>query len=366
MKRPAKVLLVDDNVAQVDNASEVLTGAGHRVRTANSIAEARSLAREGFDVALVDLRLPDGEGIALAAELRDLQPEGLIVLLTGFATVESAAAAVRAGAWDYLVKPVAVPDLLLTVEQALRQVRLLEEKRDLARRANVAEKLAAVGTLTAGLSHEVRNPLNAATLQLAVLERRIARVGEPERAALLQPLALVRDEIRRLGHLLDDFLAFARPHEPSREPVDLKQLVGDVVQLVTPAADEKSVELQTEFTDGASTVDGDQKQLKQVLLNLILNAIEAAPRDGHVRVSLTRTNDQVSVVVDDDGPGIADELRDRVVEPFFTTKDAGSGLGLPIVYQLVGAHGGRVGLSRGALGGAEVTVRLPVAMGTQV
>ncbi|MEO6953665.1 MAG: ATP-binding protein [Polyangia bacterium] len=358
-----RILLVDDNPAQVDNMREVLEDAGHGVRAAGSIEEARRLAESGYDVALVDLRLPDGEGLALAAELRERVPDGLVILLTGFATIESAAAAVRAGAWDYLVKPVAMRDLLFNVEQALRQVRLLTERRELARRAQVAEKLAAVGTLTAGLSHEIRNPLNAATLQLAVLRRRVMKLAEPERDSLLQPLQLVHDEIGRLGHLLDDFLAFARPHEGARERVALGVLVGDVVRLVQPAAEEKNVRLLVRGDENVS-VDGDRKQLKQIVLNLILNAIEAVPASGLVRVTLSRGEDQVSVVVDDDGPGVSNELLDRVVEPFFTTKDAGSGLGLPIVYKFVQQHAGRVSIERGDLGGARVSVQLPSSAAT--
>ena len=358
-----RILLVDDNPAQVDNMREVLGDAGHVVHAAGSIEEARKLAEAGFDVALVDLRLPDGEGLALAAELRTRVPDGLVILLTGFATIESAAAAVRAGAWDYLVKPVAMEDLLLNVEQALRQVRLLTERRELARRAQVSEKLAAVGTLTAGLSHEIRNPLNAATLQLAVLRRRVMKIAEPERDALLQPLQLVHDEIGRLGHLLDDFLAFARPHEGARERVALGMLVGDVVRLVQPAADQKSAQLLVHGGENVS-VDGDRKQLKQIVLNLILNAIEAVPASGRVRVTLARDDDRVSVVVDDDGPGVSNELLDRVIEPFFTTKDAGSGLGLPIVYKFVQQHGGRVSIERSDLGGAKVSVQLPASAAT--
>ena len=166
-----RVLVVDDNAAFLDNLQELLGDAGYQVYGASSCREARERAREGFDVALVDLRLPDGEGTALARELKEKVPESEVVLLTGFATLETAVAAVRAGACAYLMKPCAPNELLLTLEQAMRQVRLQEEKRELARRAQVTEKLAAVGTMTAGLSHEIRNPLNAAALQLSVLER---------------------------------------------------------------------------------------------------------------------------------------------------------------------------------------------------
>jgi two-component system, NtrC family, sensor histidine kinase HydH len=356
----ATILIVDDNAAQVDNTREVLASAGHSVLTADSVKAARAIEPGRFDVALVDLRLPDGEGVALAGELRERAPDALVILLTGFASVESAAAAVRAGAWDYLVKPVAPPDLLLTIEQALRQVRLLAERRELARRAQTAEKLAAVGTLTAGLSHEIRNPLNAAALQLAVLERRIGRVAEPERAALLDPLSHVRDEIRRLGHLLDDFLAFARPREPRRSPIELATIVDDVLGLVRPSAEEKDVRLDL-HAQAPGAIEGDATQLKQVLLNLVINAIDAVPRGGRVDVAIETIGGEACVRVSDSGAGIPDELIGRVFEPFFTTKDAGSGLGLPIVHQLVGQHGGRVSIARSPLGGAAVAVHIPSA-----
>ena len=116
-----------------------------------------------------------------------------MILLTGHASTESAAAAVRAGAFAYLVKPTPPGDLLLTVEQALQKVRLVEERRELARRAQRAEKLAAVGTLAAGLSHEIKNPLNAAALQLTVLERRLKRLPNLPR----RPLRAARARARR-------------------------------------------------------------------------------------------------------------------------------------------------------------------------
>src|SRR4051794_8662166 len=204
---PAVILLVDDNAALVDNLAEVLGDVGHETKRAGSCAEARRQAATGFDLALVDLRLPDGDGIELAHALKASAPDAEVILLTGFASTESAAAAVRAGAFAYLVKPVPPPDLLLSVDQALRKVRLTVGSRDLSRRAQQAEKLAAVGTMAAGLSHEIKNPLNAATLQLMVLERRLKRLPgiTPD---IFEPLAIVQEEIKRLASFLDEFLRF--------------------------------------------------------------------------------------------------------------------------------------------------------------
>src|SRR5262249_36833579 len=120
--RRRTALVVDDNAALVDNLREILADAGYTVLAASSCANALATARAGFDVALVDVKLPDGDGTELTARLHEVAPDAQVILLTGFATLESAMAAVRAGAWAYLLKPCAPPDLLLTVEQAARQV----------------------------------------------------------------------------------------------------------------------------------------------------------------------------------------------------------------------------------------------------
>jgi signal transduction histidine kinase len=367
MKDPAKkarILVVDDNAALVENLSEVLASAGYVVRGAATCAAALPLAREGFDVALVDLRLPDGDGTALAPQLKEVQPDGEVVLLTGFATLESAVAAVRAGACAYLVKPCATQELLVTVEQAMRQVRLHAEKRDLSRRAQMAEKLAAVGTMTAGLSHEIRNPLNAAALQLSVLERRIARLPKDARPPLLEPLTVVKDEIRRLDHILEDFLQFARPREFVARAVDVNSVVTRVLDLLGGEAERRGIRLERDL-EPVPPVAGDEERLRQVLVNLGLNALEAVKEGGLVRVAC-RIADRliedgapsVEVVVDDDGSGVPPDARDRIFEPFFTTKAKGSGLGLSIVHAIVTQHGGRIRVEDSPEGGARFVVSL--------
>ena len=361
MTRDARILVVDDNTALLDNLKQILEEEGYRVITAPSAAKAMEKASPGFDVALVDLRLPDASGTALAVQLKEVSPGGEIVLLTGFATLETAIGAVRAGAFAYLVKPCSTADLLLTIEQALRQVRLHAEKRELARRAQVAEKLAAVGTLTAGISHEIRNPLNAAGLQLAVLERRIRRLGEDLQKALLEPLGLVRDEIRRLEHLLEDFLQFARPRDLDAHPVDILGVLEAVLGLLGGDAERRGIALERQIDDELPAVLGDAERLRQVTMNLALNALEATPQGGRVRVTARTIENDVMLGIEDSGPGIPPENAERIFEPFFTTKAAGSGLGLPIVHAIVTQHGGSIGYGKSPLGGARFWVRLPRA-----
>jgi signal transduction histidine kinase len=359
----ARILVVDDNGPLVENVAEILHGHGYAVRGAGTCAAALALAREGFDVALVDLRLPDGDGTALAPRLKEIQPDGEVVLLTGFATLESAVAAVRAGACAYLVKPCATQELLVTVEQAMRQVRLHGEKRDLARRAQMAEKLAAVGTMTAGLSHEIRNPLNAAALQLSVLERRLQRLPRDVQPPLLEPLTVVKDEIRRLDHILEDFLQFARPREFVPRAVDVATVVNRVVDLLAGEADRRGIRLERRL-EPVPPVAGDEERLRQVLVNLGLNALEAVKDGGLVRVGSRLSEPPedspvVEIVVDDDGPGVPEESRDRIFEPFFTSKAKGSGLGLSIVHAIVTQHAGRIWVEASPEGGSRFVVSLP-------
>jgi two-component system, NtrC family, sensor histidine kinase HydH len=355
----ARVLLVEDNRDFVANLKEILSDIGHEVRGAESCASALKLARGWLDVALVDLRLPDGDGTTLAAQLKEENPDCEVVLLTGHASVESAAAAVRAGVWAYLIKPCATPDLLATLDKAVRHVKSQVEKRDLVRRAQIAEKLAAVGTLTAGLSHEIRNPLNAAALQLTVLERRLRKLDRAIQPQLLEPLTLVRDEIRRLEHILQDFLQFARPSPLNLSPLELGPVLEKVVAFMKTDAERRGVGLECHVL-GNPVIMGDADQLRQVFMNLALNALDAAGPNGTVIITCEGAPPDPAVVhVDDSGPGIPLEMAERIFEPFFTTKAQGSGLGLPITNAIITQHGGRIEISRAPLGGARFSVVLP-------
>jgi two-component system, NtrC family, sensor histidine kinase HydH len=354
---PPRVLVVDDNASFVDNLKEILEDSGYSISVAMSCVSGLAAGKSGFDIALVDMRLPDGLGTDLAVQLRGINPDAAVVLLTGYSTVEAAAAAVRAGAFAYLSKPCATPELLLTVEQARRHIDLAADKRELGRRAQTAEKLAAIGTMTAGLSHEIRNPLNAAGLQLSVLERRIEKLPEEQRGPLLQPLTLVRDEIKRLDHMLEDFLQLAKPRELAARPIDLAELTGRVLDLLETDAARRGVKVVRRL-GAVPPVAGDDNRMRQVIMNLALNALEASPK-GTLTLSTSAQDSQVELTVDDTGPGVPQALRERIFEPFFTTKAQGSGLGLPIVHAIITQHGGTLTVGNAPGGGARFTVRLP-------
>jgi signal transduction histidine kinase len=350
----ATVLVVEDNGDMAENLAEILGDDGHVVRIAGDCASARAAAADGFRVALVDVRLPDGDGIRLAGELKEAAPGGEVILLTGFATLDSAIAAVRAGAWAYLVKPCSPDDVVLAVRQALRQIGLRDEKDELARRAHLAEKLAALGAMAAGLAHEVRNPLNAALLQLQIAGRRV-RAGAPTEQTL-HAIALVESELDRLNRTVQEVLSFARPGGLLLAQGDLRRTVDSVCALIQPEVAASS--LQVEVRGGPLPAVYDEDRLKQVLLNLLRNAAEAAAPGGDVRIALDRQGSWAQIDVEDSGLGVPPGI--DPFQPFATTKEKGTGLGLATVQRIVCDHGGSVTASRRD-DRTVFTVRIPVA-----
>ncbi len=231
------------------------------------------------------------------------------------------------------------------------------DEREMLQRTLRSERLAAVGTLAAGMAHEVRNPLNSALLQLQVLERRIAKgkTTPPELAPVVQ---VVKDEIRRLERLVADFLAFARPTRLELSPHDLNRVVRGVVELVRPEAQTQGAQLSIETPDTPLCVPLDPERFRQVLLNLIRNAVEASGPNGHVTVRAQEIEAEATLEVSDDGPGFPQDA--QIFDAFYTTKDTGTGLGLSIVHSLVTAHGGRI-TATSEPGNTCFTIRLPLA-----
>lgn len=364
-KERGRVLIVDDNAELAQALEGVLLTAprGLSVRTASRGAEALEIAKDaGFDVAIVDVKLPDASGVDLIEPLRAASPFGEVVLITGFASVDAAIGALRSGAFAFVLKSFRPEELISTVEQALTKVRLQRERRVLEKRAADAEAMSAMGKLALNLAHEIRNPLNAAVLQLHLLARDVDRLDADEatRAALKRRGAIVGDEIGRLSRLLTEFLELARPRGIAREPVHLGRLVEDVLDLEQDSATSRGVTVVKEIAPDGCVAIGDAAKLKQVVLNLVVNAIEAMRTGGVLTARVAPVEDQVVIAIEDTGGGIPPEVQASVFDPFFTTKEAGTGLGLSIVRNIVDQHMGDVRIESDPGKGTRALVRIPV------
>ncbi len=230
--------------------------------------------------------------------------------------------------------------------------RSFERMRMGLKEAQMREKLASLGELSAGLAHEIRNPLgiikNAAE-GLLNKER-----GREEQMFLLN---IIVQESKRLNKLVTDFLQFARPRPPEKVRASLKELVEEVVFSLEGEAKERGVSFRLSLEDVVLSLDRDQ--MRQVLLNLIFNALEAMPQGGGISIVLSEGGEVACLRIEDTGVGIPQEYLDRIFDPFFTTKEKGTGLGLALAYRIVEAHGGTIGVESGQ-GGTTFTVRLPL------
>ena len=229
-----------------------------------------------------------------------------------------------------------------------------------------AESLAVMGRLTAGLAHEVRNPLNAATLQLDVLRRTAARVQDTSiRRKIERRTNVVQDELRRLSLLLDDFLNLARARRLEPVRCEVRVLLEEVVELRRPEIESQGIEFIEDIDLGSCVLVAERDRLKQVVNNLITNAVEAVADCGQSTVQIrSRVLDDGSweVNVIDNGPGISPEIAARAFESFVTTKDAGTGLGLAIVKRIVELHGGTAKLTALPEGGTQASVWIPIRL----
>jgi signal transduction histidine kinase len=228
---------------------------------------------------------------------------------------------------------------------------------DTPRRTLQAERFAAVTTLVAGLAHEIRNPLNAAQLQLDVLEARVER-GQTDAESLLPVVATVREELRRLGNLLSDLLSFAKPPTLDLRRVDLNELLTELAELERTKADRSGVALELELEPAVGHLTLDLERIREAVANLVENAIEAAGQGGRIwlRSRAADANGSVTVEVEDTGPGFPDDA--AVFDVFYSTKPEGTGLGLPIAHRTATDHGGTLQASIGG-GRTRFVLTLP-------
>jgi signal transduction histidine kinase len=233
----------------------------------------------------------------------------------------------------------------------------LHELRNAQARIIHSEKMAVLGTFASGLAHEVRNPLNSISLQLSVLERRFRRLEAGLAGEMGELVDVIREEIRRLESLVEDFLLFSRTDRIQYRPARLEDIVAEVLNLMAPEAEASAVAIRHQSEEAVPRMRMDAEKIKQVVINLVRNAVEAMPKGGVVEIRTGMSGGRARLVVSDTGPGLPEDV--DVFQLFVTTKPKGTGLGLSIVQQIVLQHGGEIFAGRAPGGGAQFTIVMP-------
>ncbi len=236
----------------------------------------------------------------------------------------------------------------------------ISEKRGREARLRRAESLASLTTLAAGVAHEIKNPLGSIGIHAQLLRKMIARAEVENRETVINYLGVIEEEIERLNKIVVDFLFAVRPMDTDLQEHDLNGLVSDMLSFVRYELAQGNIELVKELDEELPRLQLDPKYFKQALLNIIKNAISAMPKGGMLRVNTEQRGDQAMLFISDNGIGMSDDVRDKIFEPYFTTKDFGSGIGLTLVYKVIKEHMGDISVTSKEGHGTTFTISLPI------
>lgn len=359
------VLIIEDDADARSNLEDILELDGYEIHTAATAAEALNRDNWAKLFAIVlDRKLPDGKAEDLLPQLRQLAPEAAVIIVTGHADIDGAIAALRQGAADYILKPIDTETLRMRLTRIAEHQRM---KAALSRARETivqSERLAAIGQMVTGLAHESRNALqrSQACLEMLALEVK-------DRPAALDLIARLQRAQDHLHHLYEEVRGFAAPIRLQCEPCDLRQILLDTWEHLSPAriGRDANLTLEDESCDLKCCVD--RTRIEQVFRNVLDNSLSACADPVRINarwtaVSLT-AGDAVRTSLTDNGPGLTDVQRSRIFEPFFTTKTHGTGLGMAIADRIVAAHGGTISVGTPPHPGAEIVIDLPRAFETK-
>jgi len=234
----------------------------------------------------------------------------------------------------------------------------LTEIRHIRSRLLETEKLGAMAKIAGSVAHEIRNPLNALFLNADLLEDELSEGGEPPES-IQENLRVMREEIERLNEIIKDYLSLSKLGSANFEVLDLNQVVSEFAEEAEERASAGNVKLEIKTGRGIASVRADRNMLRRVLINLVQNAIDATPENGRVVIGTRRLTHKIKLWVRDGGPGISEEVRAQLFQPFFSTKERGTGLGLYLIMEIVLAHDGEVAIRSVHPKGAQATVLLP-------
>ncbi len=223
-----------------------------------------------------------------------------------------------------------------------------------------SERLAAIGRISAKIAHEIRNPLSSIALNTEMLQEEFAG-GAPDLEELLPILQSIVKEVERLYGITENHLKFARMPETERRPMNLVQVVANLVDFYRAELTQRSVDCHLDLPENAVWVMADENQIVQVMHNLLKNAIEAMEEGGEIKLSVGSDGTRAGIYLRDSGSGVPEEIREKIFEPFFSTKDGGTGLGLALAKSILAEHDGELRLEGLPEGGSIVTLKLPLA-----
>jgi signal transduction histidine kinase len=355
----ARVLVVDDDIDTQANLRDILELDDYEVATAGSAAEA--LAGADWDrtgAIILDRILPDGTADELLPRLKTLAPNAAVLIVTGHSDLQGAIAALRQGAADYILKPISPDALRASLARIAERRRLQEQLRQAQEQALQSARLAAIGQMMTGLAHESGNALarSQACLEMLALEVQ----DRPEALDLIQRIQKAQDHLRQL---YEEVRGYAAPLRLEREDWEVSAIWRQAWTNLAVLRQGRDALLREETAGADLRCAVDHFRLEQVFRNMFENSLAACRGPARIIVACTSAEldgrPALRVAVRDNGPGLSAEQRQRIFDPFYTTKTKGTGLGMAIAKRIIDAHGGQIAVGSAAGPGAEILLTLP-------
>lgn len=358
------VLVIDDEQAMRDSCRQVLTKNGYRIETAEDGDSGLDKVREiQPDLVLVDLKMPGLGGMEVLERISEIDPNIVSVVITAYATIESAVEAMKRHAYDFLTKPFTPDQLRVVVKRGLERRRLAIESARLQREKELMKE-----NFITLVSHQLRSPLASVKQYFGVLREGFAGDVSSKQKEMIEKAGRYIDDLLQL---INDWLNMSRIEAGNItntfETVDLVPVFSDIMELLELLAETRKVALKLDLRDGPSVIEGDLESLREAFSNLISNGINYNREGGTVTVSTREKGDDLVVEIRDTGIGISRDNLHFIFDEFFRAKSKeardvrGSGLGLPIAKRIIEAHDGFIKVDSEIGKGSTFSVFLPKA-----
>jgi len=367
-----RILLVDDEDSFRLPLSKRLAKRGFVVEQAAGGNQCLVLLGEkNIDVVVLDVKMPGMSGIEVLQKIKARHPQIEVILLTGHATTASGVEGIKSGAFDYLTKPIELDQLVNKITQAHEKILRLaaehkeaEYRKKIEQQMTATERLASLGTLAAGVAHEINNPLAIISESTGWMRQLLARdelKGMPRRDDFQKALDKVEKSVERAKRITHQLLSFVRKTDSTISRIDLPALIDETLQFLEHEIKKRNIRIIRKTTSTPPAVWSDPYRIRQALVNLLTNAIQAIGTTGEITLTVADSADHTVITVSDNGPGIPRENLARIFEPFFSTKSPGegTGLGLFVTRGIIEKLGGTVTAESEVGKGASFCVRLP-------
>jgi len=370
--KPIRLLLVDDEAEFRQTIAKRLAKRG---LIADQAADGNGclsiLKKKAMDVVVLDVKMPGMGGIEVLRNITEKYPKTEVILLTGQATASDGVAGIKSGAFDYLTKPIELEHLFNKILQAFEKIQRQEaeqkeaqNRKQMEQQMIATERLASLGTLAAGVAHEINNPLAIIRESAGWMRQLFAKdelKNSPRHQDFTKALDKVENSVERASRITHQLLGFVGKSESAVLEVNLVELVEETLQLITHEAQNRDIQIERQMDPSLDMIWSDAHQIRQVLLNLLTNAMYAVNSNGTITIAVEDVGDSLQVAVSDTGPGIAKENLAKIFEPFFSTKPVGrgTGLGLFVSRGMAEKLGGSIEVSSTIGQGACFRIRLP-------